>query len=864
MSPLDPATLATQLQHEVVRRCHPFSCLECKSGNAKFCSGCKSISFCGTACQKAAWKHHKRVCKVFQAVRADESKESARSAESAECEDPKKSGASKGSRGGPVTCLSAASDINSIKTLRKKFFELHGCEPTALEAPQLDNFPRCNTCGKTAVKFKLICSTCRMVGYCSEGCRDSALGMTRTTNHDIELCSRMQRTTAAASILAEEAGAPGVVSPFPTTPFSCSGAPDSVSGSDPHRDSDSSDPLNFGTGGLVRFSECLEKREVVVHGRFVSIRDNLEEVCRLAQAAKYERPTEKTESATDNSQILGYYLNQILRKLHTDSGFRHVLDPDMVWADVNTKRGGEDTKQGESGKTKKTKSSDSSLLSGGISAEWSNQFVQRVTLAVSIVGEHASIPANKLPASKVRMVTLAKRCLDALTDPYWLPWSNYFESTRFALGERAIKNFDTGLQAWVADSLSAPLTLLLGLDLLGERLSGDGSGSVSRRSGGKSIDDKCKSGSRLSSGGNTKVHTANVGNDANTGAAKDTNSDDRNRRFSQSFRDSLIVHKKSGEIGECDGKQAINRKFNHIDATDSPGEVILHVIGPRARDVLTTAAWEEILHRWPAVKKLSVYLVGPEMKIRHGQCVNYGKEGAPNTSPLCAGCQSRNRSIDVHFVGEKYEEFVARSSDSHSAKAGTKSGAKSGANSGANSGAQISDAPAFRMPSACVAYNCGFSTSNDDWAPCLRLFAKSKDSPNKSSKESSNNASDESSDVRSSCLANVPLIITAQHLDRALQDVKFMEETAGAACVVKPQRNPFASPLWLPDVRHLSRGTDSGRESKSKSKCKGGSKSKPSADFDCGAAFTANNSIAVLYGGECREEYDGVCTTGGA
>ena len=39
-------------------------CLACgKSGAKSLCMGCRSVSFCGKACQKVAWPGHKKECR---------------------------------------------------------------------------------------------------------------------------------------------------------------------------------------------------------------------------------------------------------------------------------------------------------------------------------------------------------------------------------------------------------------------------------------------------------------------------------------------------------------------------------------------------------------------------------------------------------------------------------------------------------------------------------------------------------------------------------------------------------------------------------------------------------------------------------
>ena len=40
------------------------TCLACgKTGAKSLCMGCRSVSFCGKACQKVAWPGHKKECR---------------------------------------------------------------------------------------------------------------------------------------------------------------------------------------------------------------------------------------------------------------------------------------------------------------------------------------------------------------------------------------------------------------------------------------------------------------------------------------------------------------------------------------------------------------------------------------------------------------------------------------------------------------------------------------------------------------------------------------------------------------------------------------------------------------------------------
>jgi hypothetical protein len=55
----------------------PWSCARCKStaemlegAKLQECTGCRSVRYCGRACQKEDWPAHKATCKRLQAVRA--------------------------------------------------------------------------------------------------------------------------------------------------------------------------------------------------------------------------------------------------------------------------------------------------------------------------------------------------------------------------------------------------------------------------------------------------------------------------------------------------------------------------------------------------------------------------------------------------------------------------------------------------------------------------------------------------------------------------------------------------------------------------------------------------------------------------
>ena len=47
------------------------TCLACgKAGAKSLCTGCRSVSFCGKACQKEAWSGHKKECRRVVRERA--------------------------------------------------------------------------------------------------------------------------------------------------------------------------------------------------------------------------------------------------------------------------------------------------------------------------------------------------------------------------------------------------------------------------------------------------------------------------------------------------------------------------------------------------------------------------------------------------------------------------------------------------------------------------------------------------------------------------------------------------------------------------------------------------------------------------
>ena len=48
------------------------TCLACgKAGAKSLCTGCRSVSFCGRDCQRAAWPGHKRECRRIVREKAE-------------------------------------------------------------------------------------------------------------------------------------------------------------------------------------------------------------------------------------------------------------------------------------------------------------------------------------------------------------------------------------------------------------------------------------------------------------------------------------------------------------------------------------------------------------------------------------------------------------------------------------------------------------------------------------------------------------------------------------------------------------------------------------------------------------------------
>ena len=55
-----------------LRPCAACGKLEDAKGDHKACSGCRSVAYCGSACQRAHWPAHKAECKAAQKRIADD------------------------------------------------------------------------------------------------------------------------------------------------------------------------------------------------------------------------------------------------------------------------------------------------------------------------------------------------------------------------------------------------------------------------------------------------------------------------------------------------------------------------------------------------------------------------------------------------------------------------------------------------------------------------------------------------------------------------------------------------------------------------------------------------------------------------
>ena len=178
--------------HPIAARTFPFLCEVCKSRDATTCSACKSVSYCGRECQRKNWATHKRVCKVFQQLH----------------------------RNGPfLDSAKFVGDSNSTTPLemmfgRQLFISSYaGSEPNQFESEQLNRFPRCNVCGKSAVcqaskggaaplRGLTPCSVCRCVAYCTQECAEADPYHTAGG----ELCRKFAGTTEALRVVLEQKG----------------------------------------------------------------------------------------------------------------------------------------------------------------------------------------------------------------------------------------------------------------------------------------------------------------------------------------------------------------------------------------------------------------------------------------------------------------------------------------------------------------------------------------------------------------------------------------------------------------------------------------------------------------------------------
>jgi len=62
----------------VLTKCSKFSCNNC-GNNFKYCSNCKSVSYCCKECQVEDWRNHKKFCKTLVSTNVLELKEYQRS-----------------------------------------------------------------------------------------------------------------------------------------------------------------------------------------------------------------------------------------------------------------------------------------------------------------------------------------------------------------------------------------------------------------------------------------------------------------------------------------------------------------------------------------------------------------------------------------------------------------------------------------------------------------------------------------------------------------------------------------------------------------------------------------------------------------
>ena len=73
--PARPQNLAMENMQNVTAALNALgvkTCLACgKAGAKSLCMGCRSVSFCGKACQKVAWPGHKKECRRIVREKAE-------------------------------------------------------------------------------------------------------------------------------------------------------------------------------------------------------------------------------------------------------------------------------------------------------------------------------------------------------------------------------------------------------------------------------------------------------------------------------------------------------------------------------------------------------------------------------------------------------------------------------------------------------------------------------------------------------------------------------------------------------------------------------------------------------------------------
>ena len=215
-------------------------------------------------------------------------------------------------------------------------------------------------------------------------------------------------------------------------------------------------------------------------------------------------------------------------------------------------------------------------------------------------------------------------------------------------------------------------------------------------------------------------------------------------------------------------------------------DIVIHIIGAESGEFSGANAWEELLHRYPSAKRLRIFLIGPlslplPLDEVPGKC--------------CQICSSREAGVTIRSICSTYEDFASSKE--------------------------------YVEPTFCVAFNCGFSENDTSrniesesltsmWQPALQLLADR-------------------------CAA--PLLITGYNCEEVGDDVALATEL-GLKTVIAPERNPFASPFWLPDTGYAG--------------LRGGGKEK--------MLYTENAFFAVLVGRKSRffdlESSDGGAATG--